>query len=134
MATINIVVVTPEATVVDASTAFVALPLFDGEMGIGLNHAPLIGRLGVGELRFQADGKAHHFYLDGGFVQIADNVVSVMADRAMPVSKIVADDARKSLEKSLNTKAAGPEQLDKRSKDVAQARAMLRLAERNASV
>jgi F-type H+-transporting ATPase subunit epsilon len=131
MASINIVVVTPEATVVDAQTTFVALPFYDGELGIGLNHAPLIGRLGVGELRFQEGGKIHQFYVDGGFVQIADNVVSVMADKAMPVSKIAAEDARRLLEKTLLTKAVGSAQIEKRDKEATQARSMLRLVERH---
>ena len=45
------VVVTPEATVLDTPADFVALPLFDGECGVAPGHAPMIGRLGYGELR-----------------------------------------------------------------------------------
>ena len=45
------VVVTPETTVLDTPADFVAMPLYDGQCGIGANHSPLIGRLGYGELR-----------------------------------------------------------------------------------
>ncbi len=130
MAAIQLIVVTPESTVVDTHTSFVALPFHDGEMGIGLSHSPLIGRLGAGELRFQADGRVHRYYLNGGFVQIADNVVSVMAERAIPAAKIDVEDVRKSFKKSMHKKAAGEDEIAARATELAQARAMLRVAER----
>ena len=43
------IVVTPEKTVVDEPAEFVALPLFDGEIGISPRHSPMIGRLGCGD-------------------------------------------------------------------------------------
>lgn len=130
MAAIRIIVVTPEATVVDTQTPFVALPIHDGEMGIGLSHAPMIGRLGAGELRFEDNGRIQRFFINSGFVQVADNVVSVMADRAIPAAKIDADDVRKSIQKALHRKASGDEPIAKRAKELEQARAMLRIADR----
>ncbi len=47
------VVVTPEKTLFDDWVDFVALPLFDGELGVMPGRAPLIGRLGFGELTNQ---------------------------------------------------------------------------------
>ena len=49
------IVVTPEATVLDRQAEFVALPLYDGEIGIGRGHSPLIGRLGYGEMRLDSE-------------------------------------------------------------------------------
>ena len=51
MAKLKIVIVTPETTTLDQEADFVVLPMFDGESGISANHAPMIGRLGPGELR-----------------------------------------------------------------------------------
>ena len=48
---VRCVVVTPEATVLDTQARFVAVPLYDGERGVGRGHAPFIGRLGAGEVR-----------------------------------------------------------------------------------
>ena len=50
------IVVTPEATVLDEQVDFVALPLYDGEIGIAPGRSPMIGRLGYGELRL-VDGR-----------------------------------------------------------------------------
>ena len=44
-------IVTPEQTVLETATNFVALPVFDGEIGIARDHSSMIGRLGFGELR-----------------------------------------------------------------------------------
>ncbi len=44
-------IVTPEATVLEVNAPFVALPLYDGEVGIQPAHSPFIGRLGYGEMR-----------------------------------------------------------------------------------
>jgi F-type H+-transporting ATPase subunit epsilon len=84
MAQLQCIVVTPESTLLDEQVDFVALPLFDGEIGISPGRSPLIGRLGYGELRLVAGGQTRHYYVDGGFVQVANNVVSVLTNRAMP--------------------------------------------------
>ena len=67
---LQLIVVTPEATVLDETAEFVALPLFDGEIGIAPLHSPMIGRLGYGEMRVRNDGRTHRYYVDGGFVQV----------------------------------------------------------------
>src|SRR5207248_4370569 len=85
---LHCVVVTPEATALEQDAEFVALPLYDGEIGIAPAHSPMIGRLGYGEMRIRsAGGRIATYYLDGGFVQVTDNVVSVRANRAVPAAR-----------------------------------------------
>lgn len=81
-------IVTPERIVLDEATEFVALPLFDGELGVLANRAPLTGRLGYGELRTIQGGTTHHYYIEGGFVQVRSNVVSVLTPKAVPLKDI----------------------------------------------
>lgn len=130
MANLQLIVVTPEATAVEETTNFVAVPLYDGEMGIADKHAPLIGRLGYGELRFEADGKTHRYYVDGGFVQVADNVVSVMTNRAIAAGDLDAEAERQALTTARSETANTPELLEARDRRVTQARARLRLSTR----
>ncbi len=129
---IHVIVVTPEATVVDAKTKFVAVPFYDGEVGIANDHAPLIGRLGCGELRFESDGETVRYFIDGGFVQIADNVVSIMSNRALSESLIDAGEAQQQLEAAMSQPAAGDE-VAERQKQIDRARAMLRVTTRSVS-
>src|SRR3954469_5107983 len=86
--TLQCIIVTPEATALDTPADFVALPLFDGEAGVAPGRAPLIGRLGYGELRVRTGGTTQRFYVDGGFVQVANNIVSVLTNRAVPSSRL----------------------------------------------
>src|SRR6187200_1596693 len=86
--TLRCIIVTPEATLLDTAADFVALPLFDGEAGIAPGRAPLIGRLGYGELRVRQGAQTQRFYVDGGFVQVADNLVSVLTNKAVPATAL----------------------------------------------
>ena len=101
MAELTCLVVTPEQTALEQTTDFVALPLFDGEIGISPGHSPMIGRLGFGELRINVDNKPQRFYVDGGFVQVADNVVSVLTNRAVPAAELETDVAQEQLDSAL---------------------------------
>jgi F-type H+-transporting ATPase subunit epsilon len=122
------VVVTPEATVVDTTARFVALPLFDGEVGISPLHSPMIGRLGFGEMRITDDNGTHVYYVDGGFVQVADNVVSVITNRSVLAEELNIDTASEQLDVARQTAAAGDEPMAIRDRRVGQARAQLHVA------
>jgi F-type H+-transporting ATPase subunit epsilon len=83
------VVVTPEREVLDRRADFVALPMFDGELGVLPGRQPLIGQLGFGELRLkQGDRVTARLFLDGGFAQVRANVVTVLTARASEAKDI----------------------------------------------
>ena len=124
------IVVTPEATVLDQVADFVALPLYDGEIGIAPGHSPMIGRLGYGEMRVRRGGQQTRYYLDGGFVQVADNVVSVLTNRAVPAAQLDPEVAREHLATARARPATSEETLVQREKLETQARAQLRVAAR----
>src|SRR5262245_44524442 len=123
-------VVTPEQTALETKAEFVALPLFDGEIGIAPNHSPLIGRLGYGEMRIKSGGQTTAYYIDGGFVQVADNVVAVLTNRALPASKLDASAAEAQLSAAITRQANSPELVEIRDRQIAQARAQIRMARR----
>jgi len=123
-------VVTPEQTALETKADFGALPLFDGEIGILANHSPLIGRLGYGEMRIKAGGQTTVYYVDGGFVQVADNVVAVLTNRAIPAKNVDAAAAEAQLQAALQKTANSPETFEIRDRQIAQARAQIRTARR----
>jgi F-type H+-transporting ATPase subunit epsilon len=88
VAQLTCIVVTPEQTVVESTADFVAVPLDDGELGIAPGRAPLIGRLGFGELRIRLGRAVTRYYVDAGFVQVLGNVVSIMTDHALPAEQL----------------------------------------------
>ena len=58
---LRVMIVTPEETVLDTRAEYVAMPLFDGEIGIYRNHSPMIGGLGYGEMRIRSGGETSRF-------------------------------------------------------------------------
>ena len=130
-AVINCVVVTPEETALDTKTEFIALPLFDGEKGVGANHSPMIGRLGFGELRLGRGDKIERYYVDGGFVQVADNVVSVLTSRAVPAGELDVEAAEQQLKDAEKMPFTTPEQMEIRERLIRQARAQINTAKRS---
>lgn len=127
------VVVTPETTVLDKQADFVALPLYDGELGVAPMRSPLIGRLGHGELRVRDGNQMVHFYVEGGFVEVLNNVVSILTNRAIPASNLDAQIAAEQLQTAQGRPSNSPELMEQRDKAVIQARSQLRIAKRHNS-
>ncbi len=122
------VVVTPERALVDEPADFVALPLYDGEIGILPGRAPLVGRLGYGELRIRRGGETKRFFVDGGFVQVRDNVVTVLTSRALKAEEINAEAAERTLREAQQPAAGKTPEERLRAQE--RARAQLRMARR----
>src|SRR6059036_1222993 len=105
---VQCVVVTPERAVFDEAVDFVALPMYDGELGVLSGRAPLIGRLGFGELRTVVGKVTVRFYIDGGFAQIVNNVVTVLTPQAVPAEELNLATAEEAL-RAAHGVAATPE-------------------------
>ncbi len=131
MSELQCIVVTPEKTVLSASAQFVALPLFDGELGVAPGHSPMIGRLGYGELRLDTGDGIQRYYIEGGFVEVVDDKVSLLTSRAVPAAKIDELAARQALDTARQRPAHSPELIAIRDRAVAQARAQIQVARRN---
>jgi F-type H+-transporting ATPase subunit epsilon len=130
MAQLKCIVVTPERTVLDEPADFVALPLYDGELGVAPLHSPLIGRLGAGELRVRRGQTTGRYYIEGGFAEVLDNVVSVLTSRAIRASDLDEAAAREQLAAARERPATTPDLMAVRDQAVSQARAQLRVARR----
>ncbi|RMG37768.1 MAG: ATP synthase F1 subunit epsilon [Planctomycetota bacterium] len=124
---LRLVIVTPETTLLDQDIRSVRFPLFDGQMGVLPGRAPLVGKLGYGELRYHADDGEHALFIDGGFVQIKGSVVSILTGRAIPVEAIDRSAVEAALEEARLRRALTDEELAEKQRDQQRARAMLAL-------
>ena len=124
---LHCVVVTPEKAILDEATDFVAVPLFDGELGVLPGRAPLIGRLGYGELRLRRGTEARRFFIDGGFVQVHGNTVTVLTSRAIRAEDIDANAVSHALHAAL-APAPTPQAHEEQLKTQERTRAQLRVA------
>ncbi len=84
----KIALVTPEAMVLETSIEQAIIPAHDGEMGILHLRAPLVVTLGAGWLALDTAGTRTRYYLSGGFAQMKEDVLTVLADEAIPEDKI----------------------------------------------
>lgn len=102
---LNIEIVTGERVVLkDENVDMVIVPGGAGMLGILPEHAPLITTLAFGELRIKKGGSEQSILVYGGFMEVNDNKVLVLADsaeRADDVDVSRADDARKRAEASI---------------------------------
>ena len=79
---LNVSVISPERTLFEGSVDSIVAPAFDGEVGILPGHAPMMTLLGKGTLRLGDGGSAGRFHVEGGFLQVVDNAVRVVTERA----------------------------------------------------
>jgi F-type H+-transporting ATPase subunit epsilon len=126
------VVVTPERTLFDQLVDFVVVPLYDGELGILPGRSPLIGRLGYGELRTKAGESVRRYFVDGGFAQVRDDVVTVLTHRAIPAAQIDPTAAAKELERVESQRAHTDHEFADQQRAVARTRGMIRVARHGA--
>jgi F-type H+-transporting ATPase subunit epsilon len=122
---LKLVVVTPEKKVVEADVDQVEMPGELGYLGILPGHAPLISLLKTGVLTYRGAGGEKSLALSSGFVEVANDAVSVLADLAEEPSQIdvgAAEQDRSRAEEDLKT--ASRETLDeiKTRLELAQAR------------
>ena len=77
-------IVTPVAKLVSDEVELVVVPGVEGEMGFLKGHAPLVSVLADGEARVKAVGASEtvHYALQGGYVEVTDDKVIILADRA----------------------------------------------------
>ena len=80
---LTVSVISPEKTLFEGSVDSLVAPAFDGEVGILPGHAPMMTLLGNGTLRLGADGSAGRFRVEGGFLQVVDDAVRVVTERAV---------------------------------------------------
>lgn len=107
---VRVIVVTPETTLLDESARTLRFPLYDGQIGVLPGRAPMVGRLGVGELRIEGSEGTQRLFLDGGFVQIKGGVVTLLTSRAMRADEIdvqAAEDELQAAQKLTPTTDAG---------------------------
>jgi len=82
----RVVVVTPERSLYEGEAASVVAPAYDGLVGVLPRHAPFLSLLGTGDLVLRTSEGELRFHVSGGFVQVVENVVRVVAEKAEPAA------------------------------------------------
>jgi len=134
--------ITPAAEVLKDELVYASIPAWDGLFGVLPGRAPIVAKLGLGELRldFPSGGstRSRSFLVDDGFVQMVNNSLKILATRAIPVESITEADAKAALAEA-NSRIVPSDhpnrqaELDKVSLERRRAELMLKLARQGGS-
>ena len=132
--TLHLQVATPERQLVDDQVSQVEIPVKNGYLGILPGHAPLLSELGAGVLSYVSSSESQDKLLaiEGGFVEVLNNEVRVLAERAEFGREIDFDRAREQLVDAQQRlqETATAEESDRALRRLAIAQARLEAAER----
>ena len=98
--TFNFNVVAPDGQVFNKEVEFVVVPGVTGEIGILPNHAPLVAGLGIGVIRYKDEGVDKKIAISGGFMEVANNKVTVLAKTAEKAEDIDVERAKAAKERA----------------------------------
>jgi len=124
---ITVDILTPDRRVLQAQADSVVVPAADGELGILSDHAPLVAQLQPGEIRMRTGIETKIFAVSGGFVEVQDNHVVVLAETAEMAHEIDAERARQSAERAKAALRAPSQDVDVAQAEAALHRALARL-------
>ena len=76
-------IVAPDRTLWAGEAAFVSAPSVEGSIGLLPGHEPILSVLGHGIVKVkQADGNETEFVIDGGFLSLDHDMVTIVAEPA----------------------------------------------------
>ena len=79
---LKVSLISPEAVLFQGEASIVVAPAHDGEVGILERHAPMMTLLGTGVLRLGGGDADKSFSVEGGFLQVVDDVVRIVTEKA----------------------------------------------------
>jgi F-type H+-transporting ATPase subunit epsilon len=98
--TFDLQIATPERMLVHEQASEAQIPALNGYLGVLPDHAPLLSELGYGTLSYSTGGQRHYLAIHGGFLEIMDNNVRVLATRAEAVDEIDVKRAQEALDRA----------------------------------
>ena len=121
-------VVTPERQVLECEASFAAFPAHDGEIGVLIDRAPIVCRLGIGIARFETGGETKDLYIDGGFAQVVDNRLTILTEQATQLAELDASAATEALTEAYALPHLTDDEFDERQRAIQRAQVQIRFA------
>jgi len=95
-------VLTPDGVIFEGEVDIAVVPSYDGEIGFMYNHAPLVAELAIGEVRFRTGENLKYLVVDGGFVEMKDNKLIILAEKAVKKEELLKDEIELQLKELKN--------------------------------
>ena len=115
----QVTLVTPQQQVFDERAKYASVPAWDGLLGVAVQRAPLLVKLGYGPLRVDLpDGGSRRFYVGGGFAQMLGDKLTLLSEEASPADEIDRAETQRELDDARKS-GAGDESSDDRQRAAA---------------
>lgn len=121
---IRIVIITPAEQVYEGEAVYADVPAYDGQVGIQHLRAALLTKLGTGVLRLETTDGALRFFLDGGYAQVKDDVVTLLTDEAIDARRLDRGEVEAGMKSAEALKGDTPEAQAHKDREMVRARAM----------
>jgi F-type H+-transporting ATPase subunit epsilon len=112
-------IITPEETIFDSEASLVVARIADGEIGILVDHAPLVSTVEFGEVRITEGDEKHIFATSDGFFKVSENLVQILVEEAVPAGEIDTGEAENRVEEAEKeiSELAGEEDAEARRRE-----------------
>lgn len=107
MKKLHLEVITPEKQVFTDDVDTVVVPAVEGDVGILPDHVPIFTKIRSGEIMIRKDNRQFFLAVTGGFLEVLDNKVNILADYAIRAEEIEiaqVEEARRRAEKLMEEK------------------------------
>ena len=131
---LTLTVVTPEKQLVSEEVDQVNAPGSEGDFGVLYDHAPILTNLRSGQLSYENDGESTALVISGGYLEVTDNRVTILAESGEFLHEIDrerAELARSQAEEKLSNPNLSEEEFSETQKKLFRAIARLENSENN---
>ncbi len=125
--TFKLEVVTPDKKVLSTDVDYAGVPGAVGEFGVLPQHIPFLSALGIGKLHYKNADKQGDLFISGGFAEVGENSLSILAEAAEKAEDIDKVRAEKSLQRAEKRLQNPEKDTDIQRAKLAMARALGRL-------
>ena len=125
--TLKLEIITPEKIALSEETTSIVVPATDGLLGIWPDHAPLLAGLKPGSVKYKTASGEKVVVVAGGFIEVANNVVSIIAPAAETAADIDLERAQEAQKRAME-RLANKDNVDVARAEAALARANARIA------
>jgi F-type H+-transporting ATPase subunit epsilon len=106
-------IITPEEIIFDDEVDLVITKIADGEIGVLVDHAPLVSTVEIGDVRIHQNDERHVFATSDGFFKVSENLVQILVEEAVPAHEIDVNEAENRVEEA-SREISGEDEEDRR--------------------
>ena len=122
-------VITPEEVIYDGEADLIIARIADGDLGVLVDHSPLVSTVEVGEVRIRQDDEQLVYATSDGFFKVSENLVQVLVEEAVPVEDIDVDAAEDRVEAAERELSEVSEEAEDRERVIAEIERRQRMGE-----